>query len=138
MTISWGTLGTLFDKKVAIIFIRETRFTNHLLDKEDRFTISFLDSSYKKNMEILGSISGRDTNKYEASFLTPVYDNDSFVSYIKEAHTVLKLKKICKLKFDELSILDKSIIDKYNFKDSDFHNIYIGEITSVLEKEHEE
>ena len=36
MTISWGTLGREWERKIFTIFIRETRYTHELLEKNSR------------------------------------------------------------------------------------------------------
>ncbi len=138
MTISWGLLGTLFDKPVVAVFIRPTRFTAHLMDESDMFTVSFLDKNkYSKQLEIMGSLSGKDTDKYKASGLTAVYDSDKFISYIKESKYVMKCKKISELQFNDLNLFDKGVIEKYKFKGKDFHKIYLAQITYFLSSEDE-
>ncbi len=69
------------DKKVVILKALDIN--------EERITLSFLDKSYINNVLKL--------NKgYEDAKLTPIYDSDSFVSYLKESQFVYKLKKINK------------------------------------------
>lgn len=137
MTIAWGTIGTLFSKKVAIIFIKESRFTNHLIQKSLYFTLSFLSNKYNKELGIMGTLSGKDCDKYKLTGLNPVYDNDKFCSYIKESDMVFKCKKISELKFSEDAIFDKEIIEKYysGTDSNNFHHVYVGEIVSYLVKE---
>ena len=38
MTVSWGNFGMLWDKPVAIIYVRPSRYTKTFLDKQDYFT----------------------------------------------------------------------------------------------------
>ena len=135
MTISWGSLGTLYNKPVVIVYVRKTRFTHKLMEEAPNFTISFLDPKYRKDMSILGTLSGRDSNKIENTNLHYAYDIDSDTAYIKEADIVFKMKKISKLSLDDDTILDKNIIkDHYESKD-EYHDVYIGFVTSYLEKE---
>ena len=47
MTISWGSFGTLWFKKVITIYIRPDRYTFKFLEENDTFTISFYDEEYK-------------------------------------------------------------------------------------------
>ena len=49
MTASWGTLGHLWNKDVAIIFIRPQRYTKEFVDESEMFTLSFFDD----NIELL-------------------------------------------------------------------------------------
>ena len=45
MTVSWGTMGILFNKPVVTIFIRPQRYTFGFLEKENTFTLSILPDS---------------------------------------------------------------------------------------------
>ena len=46
MTIGWGTLGIEWGKPICTVFVRESRFTKGLLDKNPEFTIY-----YRKNAQ---------------------------------------------------------------------------------------
>ena len=49
MTISWGMVGVEWGKPVFITFIRESRFTRSLLEKNGEFTVNIpLDDSAKE------------------------------------------------------------------------------------------
>lgn len=132
MTISWGFMGTLWGKKVICIFVRPTRYTYELLEKSERFTLSFMDESYKGAMKIMGTKSGRDEDKYKESGLETIYDTDSGVSYIKNANVVFKCKKLYTDFFKKDGILDESILKMYKDDLSDLHKFYIAEVTSIL------
>ena len=41
MTASWGALGHLWNKDIAIVFIRPQRYTREFVDASDSFTLSF-------------------------------------------------------------------------------------------------
>lgn len=137
MTIAWGTLGYLFKKNVVMVFVKESRYTKHLMDESDYFSLSFMPDEYNKEVGLMGTLSGKNVDKYKETLLNPVYDVDKKVSYIKEASLVFKCKKISNLKFDNESILDPLIIKQYYSGDdtNNFHTLYIGQIVSVLEKE---
>ena len=40
MTIGWGTLGVQWGKPIFIVFVRQSRHTKALLDKNGEFTIN--------------------------------------------------------------------------------------------------
>ena len=40
MTIGWGTLGVQWGKPIFIVFVRQSRHTKTLLDKNGEFTIN--------------------------------------------------------------------------------------------------
>lgn len=130
MTISWGAFGELWNKSMATIYIRESRYTTSFLEKEDYFTISFFNKEYKKELGICGSKSGKNFNKLELTGFTKSYDKAPFV---KEASLVLVCKKISKGSFRNYQIYDDYI--KLDYNDDDYHNIYNGEIVKILRKE---
>ena len=99
MTASWGGLGVMYGKNVAFIVIRPQRYTKEFIDREDTFSLSFLDKKYRKTLNYLGTVSGRNEDKITKSGLTLArYEN---TPYFDEADHVL----ICKNYFANLLIL---------------------------------
>ena len=61
MTIGWGTLGIEWSKPIFIAFVRESRYTKELLDKNPEFTVNIPYGEYDKSiLSICGTRSGRD------------------------------------------------------------------------------
>ena len=58
MTISWGGLGTLWNKPVVTVYVKPIRYTYEFMEENDYFTISFYDHKYRKDLALLGSKSG--------------------------------------------------------------------------------
>lgn len=122
MTASWGTLGVLWNKNVAIVFVRPTRYTCEFMEKHDYFSLNI--PTNKKVHNICGSKSGRDIDKTKACNLTPVFSNDTV--YFEECEMVFICKKIYKTEFDPNRFLAPEIQKLYPLRD--YHNVYIGEI----------
>lgn len=132
MTVSWGLMGTLWYKNVIVVFVRKNRHTFHLMEESSHFTLSFMKDGYEKDIMFMGKNSGKDMNKYEHTNLVPVYDNDSFVSYMKDSKYVLKCKKLYSAPFEEQYFIDKSLLNLYKEDLSDLHQVYVAEVTSLL------
>jgi len=130
MTASWGGMGILWNRPVAFVFVRPSRFTYGLMEKGERFSLSFLPEQYRAALNTCGSTSGRDGDKFAKTGLTPVFDA---APYVEQAHTVLLCKKLYTQDFDPARFLDPNIEKNYNGKD--YHRMYVGEITRVLVKE---
>jgi len=129
MTASWGTCGILWNKPIAIAFIRPQRYTYEFIEKHDYFTLNFFDSSFRKTLNLLGTESGRDINKMEVSGLDPITTPSGSV-YFKQARIILECRK---LYFDNIKpelFLDKDIHKMYPNKD--YHRFYIGEIMNAM------
>ena len=133
MTASWGGLGILWYKPVCFIFVRPSRYTYQYLERDDNFSISFLNEDYKSLLNILGTKSGRDINKMEEANLTPVEDLDTI--YFQEARMVFICKKIYTHDINNKNFITPIREDVY--KDGDYHRMYICEIVKCLIKNEE-
>lgn len=130
MTASWGGFGVMWNKEVVFIVIRPQRYTKEFVDNADSFSLTFFDKKYLKALGYLGKVSGRDENKIEKMGLTVALDNN--IPYFEEANTAIFAKKLYVQPMGGEFFLDKEIIDRW-FPEKDFHVLYIGEITKVLE-----
>ena len=131
MTVSWGSVGIMWNKPVAFTFIRPQRYTFGFLEKNGMFTMSFFDEEYRKALQICGTKSGRDTDKVAETGLTPAFTGDG-VPYFEEARLVLVCKKLYAQDLNEDSIVEEAV--KGNYNGSDYHRMYVSEIVSVLKK----
>lgn len=124
MTASWGGLGILWGKNIAICFVRPTRYTYEFLEASPGFTLSFFTEEYRDALEICGASSGRDTDKAAAAGLTPAGDTPGLVSF-REARLVLECRKLYYQDLNPEHFLDPSIHQMYQ---NDYHRMYVGEI----------
>ncbi len=131
MTVSWGGFGIMWNKPVAYIFVRKSRYTHEFLDKSKSITIAFLGDEYKSAKALFGSKSGRDMNKYEATGLHPVFEPDFNGYYPKEAEYVFKMKVLYET---DLLNMPEDIQEKF-YPTNDMHTMYICEIKQYLVKE---
>lgn len=132
MTVGWGTVGILWDKKICTVFIHESRYTKELLDKEDTCSINFLDMDIKGNrnaLKFLGSASGRTEDKLkEIGFET---NTDGDTPYLDSSNFVILCKKLANYPIDPNGIFDNDISKKAKEKDQ-VHIMYVFEITKVM------
>lgn len=131
MTASWGGVGILWNKKVAYIFIRPQRYTKEFVDSSDRLSISVLPNSYRKELQYLGTVSGRDEDKIEKAKLTVNKYED--VPYFEEGRLTFICRKLYAQEMEEKDFIDKSIIDSC-YPNRDYHTMYVVEIEKILEK----
>ena len=129
MAIGWATLGVLWGKKVATVYVRPTRFTFSLIETGDYFTICFFDDS--QIVQLLGSVSGKTVNKEKAAKITPL-SLDEAVAY-QEAYLVIVCRKIYS---DVLKpgLIPFDVNEKY-YGSGDYHHFYVGEIINIYRKE---
>ena len=132
MTASWGTTGILWNKPIAICFVRPQRYTFGFIEKADLFTLSFFEPQHKHILEHCGNTSGRDTDKIRDTGLIPVVSSSGGI-YYEQARMVLECRILYKDRIREDNFIVKEIIEK-NYRAKDFHGFYIGEIIDCLRK----
>lgn len=134
MTIAWGTIGQLWNKPVVIVYVSEDRYTKHLLDATDTFSvIGFPDKKkYRDALLYIGSHSQKDEpDKTENAGLTIEHTKNG-TPIIAEGNLAIECRKIYEDAFD----IDKVPSDVRNgmYQETGIHHMYIGEIVSVLQK----
>ena len=130
MTAAWGGLGVMWNKNVAFMVIRKSRYTKELVDQSDTFSLTFFDKDkYGKMLGYMGSVSGRDADKIKECGLT--VDHHEGIPYFQEASKVLLCKKMCCQPLTPDNFLVEGIDEQW-YADKDYHDLYIGEIVGIL------
>jgi flavin reductase (DIM6/NTAB) family NADH-FMN oxidoreductase RutF len=126
MTVSWGSMGIMWHKPIVMVVVRPVRYTFNYMEKYNTFSLCTFSKSYKKALNLLGTRSGRDGNKIEASGLNPAAGQRIAAPSFSEAELVLECKKIYWDDFKPDHFLTADI-DK-NYPQKDYHRIYFGEV----------
>lgn len=129
MTISWGSIGHIWNKPIFMVMVRPSRYSFELIEKHPEFTVSFpLDDSLKKALALCGSKSGRDMNKFEQANLHLEAAKEVSVPVIAE----------CGLHFECKIVHKQAMIPEYFnasydgmwYADKNYHTMYYGEIVA--------
>ena len=128
MTASWGGMGVLWNKPVAFCFIRPQRYTYTLTEQSERFSLCFFTEEHRAALRLFGTKSGKDTDKFAATGLTPVQEDG--VPYVKEARLILRCRKLYAQDLEEACFIDPTLLD--NYKEKDFHRMYSSCICRLL------
>ncbi len=130
MTASWGGFGVMYGKNVAYIVVRPQRYTKEFIDREDTFSLCFLDKSYRNTLNYLGTASGRNEDKITLSGLSLDFLEET--PYFTEANLVLFCKKLLKQQLEGSSLLNEKL-DSTFYPGKDYHFLYIAEITKAIQ-----
>ena len=122
MTASWGG-------DVVYIFVRQSRYTKEFIDKTGHFSISFLGEEYRKALQHLGTVSGRDGAKISEAGVSVAYENG--IPYIDEAELLLTCTALSATDITMDQMLDAEIEPKW-YADGDLHTMYVGKIEEIL------
>ena len=132
MTIGWGTIGIQWGKPIFIAFVRDSRYTRQLLDRNGEFTINVpMGEIDKKILGYCGTKSGRDTDKFTDLGLTMVEPEVVSVPGIRELPLTLECKVIYR-QYQEENTLPADLYDRYYPGPvGDYHTAFYGEIVSA-------
>ncbi|MBQ3375128.1 MAG: flavin reductase [Erysipelotrichaceae bacterium] len=133
-TIGWGSIGTIWTRaagNIVTIYVNPERYTWEFLMNNDYFTVSFFPEEYRKDLQYLGTHSGRDEDKVAKTKLTPVKAGES-VSF-KEAELTFVCKKIYAAQFDKDKMDPEVYQAVYGYRDWITHYEFIGTVVDVIE-----
>ncbi len=129
MTVAWGSLGVMWGKPFAQVVVRYSRYTFGFMEKYDTFTLSAFPEAHRKQVLLLGSKSGRDSDKIAESGLTPIAAAKVAAPAFDEAELVIECRKTYWQDMNPAHFIDPDIEEQY--KDRDYHRIYFGEVVAV-------
>jgi flavin reductase (DIM6/NTAB) family NADH-FMN oxidoreductase RutF len=129
MTVSWGSLGVMWNRPFAQVVVRPVRYTYQFMEQYPTFTLCAFPKTYRRALNLLGTKSGRDGDKISASGLTPEAATSVAAPVYQQAELAIECRKIFWHDFDPTHFLDPEI-DK-NYPRKDYHRIYYGEIVAV-------
>ena len=130
MTISWGGMGTFWNKPVVFLFVKPVRYTYEFVSRHEEITVSFYDKKFKKALGIFDSNSGRDIDKAKAAGLTPKF-LEGGVTYEEAVETLickkLLMQTLDKEKFPEVAA------PFYSLPNEELaHYLVIAEVTKII------
>lgn len=128
MTVSWGGLGTIWGKPVATVYVRKSRYTHDFMEDNDYFTVSFYPEECRKELNVLGSKSGRDMDKMHDSGLTAKEAEHSMT--FEEAEVTLVCRKLFCQELKTENMLPEIAATFYSGDAA--HDMYIGEILEII------
>lgn len=128
MTVAWGFIGAMWRRPVAITPVRTTRYTYEFMERTDTWTLTAFPERYRDALQILGSRSGRTTDKMTESGLTPIAAGTVAAPSYAEAVLSIECRTIYYNDIVPSRMLDRSLDNHY---ENDYHRMYYGEILAV-------
>lgn len=129
MTVSWGALGVIWNKPMAIAFVRPSRYTYAFMEKSDSFTLCSFPAEFKDQLTLCGTTSGRNTDKVEACGFTPIPSSIVDAPGFNEADLILECRKMYYDDIKSAHFLAPFI--EGNYKGRDYHRLYMGEVVAI-------
>ena len=135
MTIGWGTIGHIWNKRIFTLMVRPVRHTFTVMESVKDFSVCVLADQYRQQLNICGTKSGRDINKITVCNLgvEKCIKADSF--YLAESNIHFECRIVHKHYLNP-ETLDPAIIKRY-YPKKDFHMVYYGEILGIYRRNEE-
>ena len=133
---SGGGMGLLFRKPIMWCLLRANRYTLELILREQTYTLTYFPEENKNQMLLLGSKSGKDSDKMKEVDLTAIQTPAKNMSF-KEAKLIIecKLMQITTPKMEDYYSQEAKDWLKEVYKDAnDFRKYVFGEITHAWVK----
>ncbi len=129
MTISWGSLGLVWGKPFAQVFVRPSRYTWQFMEKTESFTLSLFPEEYRQGLSYCGSHSGKYGNKIAVAGFTPIASQFVSAPGFEEAELLIECRRMYFSDLFSAHFIDPSI--KENYLSGDYHRVYFGEVVAV-------
>ena len=140
MVIGWGHIGVIWGKPVFVAYVRESRHTKSLVDKNGEFTVNTPLAPIDKNIiAVCGTKSGRDMDKFAELGLETEEGLTVSVPGIRQLPLTLECKVRCS-SVQNIPMLPEDIQKRYYPQgvdssnpgsNGDFHVAYYGEIVNA-------
>jgi flavin reductase (DIM6/NTAB) family NADH-FMN oxidoreductase RutF len=129
MTVAWGSLGIMWSMPFAQVVVRPIRYTYEFMERYDTFTLCAFPRKYRKQLNFLGSVSGRKMDKIQSSGLTPCAASVVAAPVFAEAELRIECRKMYWSDLEPEHFLNAGIAAIYD--GHDFHRMYFGEIVAL-------
>lgn len=125
MTIGWASLGFLWARPMLTVMVRKSRHTFGIIEKSTEFTVTVPLADMSKELEICGTKSGKDHDKFKECSLELFPGQKVHTPVINTPGINFECKIIYKSKLDPDNLIDSY---KHLYPNRDYHTLYYGEI----------
>jgi len=130
MTVAWGSIGCMWNRPFAQIVVRPQRHTLKYLDGSGCFTLCSFPESFRKDLQHLGTVSGRDRDKLAETSLTLKPSGTILSPGYNEADLILECRKMYRQTMDPGGFLTDA--GERAYPEKDYHIVFFGEITRIV------
>ncbi|UCH57416.1 MAG: flavin reductase family protein [Candidatus Bathyarchaeota archaeon] len=136
MTIGWGLVGTMWRKPFYTVAVRLSRYTHGLMEEADEFTVCLPTQGMEEALDVCGTMSGRELDKFKELGLTAEKGVDLAVPYIAECPVHYECRVVYKIQVRPGELVDE--LEKDVYPGGNYHILYFGEILGVYAEDNAE
>lgn len=129
MTVGWGSFGTMWGRPFAQVVVRPQRYTFEFIERYDTFSLCAFPPAYHEALSLVGTRSGRDTDKLAQAGLTPIAGTCVAAPIYEQAELAVECQKVYWQDLDPAHFLSDATHKHY--PRHDYHRVYFGEILAI-------
>ena len=131
MTLSWGMMGTVWNKPMVQVLVRPQRHTWSMLADSDSFTLGVLPPANREAHTVFGAVSGRDQDKFAAAGIHAEASRLVAAPSFAEASLMIECRIAYRDRLKPDGFVAPYIAGHYH---DDWHWLYWGEVLGVFGK----
>ena len=129
MTIGWMTGGIVWGKPILTVLVRPSRHTFSRMEQVGEFTVNVMPPEFANALEVCGTVSGRDKDKFADAGLTTVPAKEVRVPIIVQGIIHYECRVVQKNDIIPANLAAE--IKKSAYPHNDFHRVYYGEVLAA-------
>ena len=129
MTIGWGLVGTMWREPFFVVAVRLSRHTYKLMEEADKFTVCLPSKGMAEALNVCGTKSGRDMDKFKELGLTAKKGHAVEAPYIGECPVHYECEVAFKTQVEKGEL--KEELESHVYASGDYHVLYYGHIKGV-------
>ncbi len=129
MTIGWGLVGTIWRKPFFTVAVRLSRYTHKLMEESGTFTVCLPAKGMEEILDVCGTKSGRDMDKFKELGLTAKKAFQVDALYIAECPVHYECRVTYKVELKPGQLIEELEEDAY--PKGNYHVLYFGQILGV-------
>jgi flavin reductase (DIM6/NTAB) family NADH-FMN oxidoreductase RutF len=129
MAIGWAAIGSIWRRPMFIVMVRPSRHTFKLLAENSDFTVNVMPEQMRSAVDLCGTVSGRDHDKFAEGKLTAVPAREVKAPIIAESLISYECRTIMTNEVNPAT-LDVDVRNSA-YAAGDFHQLHFGDIRLV-------
>lgn len=126
MTFGWGTLGTIWGRRIFTVLVRPTRNTFRLIEETGDFTVNLLPTKLAPALDHWGKVSGRSEDKWARTGLRPAPSRRVRSPIVEQGVLHFECRVIHRHDLQPENLIPE-LVPAY-YASGGYHRVYHGEI----------
>lgn len=129
MTIGWGLMGVMWSQPFFVVAVRKSRHTYKLIEESNKFTVCVPGKGMDEVLQVCGTKSGRDMDKFKELGLKAVRGKSVDAPYIEGCPIVYECDVAYKTQVEKGDVALK--IEEAVYGGGNYHALYYGWVKAV-------